>query len=130
MKKILFVDDEETILEIYRDLLDQKEYQVFTASDGFEALNLLEKNVIPVMFFDLNMPEMSGLELCQKIRDNNSISIINAITGYSSLFELEEIRDAGFDDYYKKPIRLDELIMVIEDCFDRMDRWNSYIKNE
>ena len=98
--------------------------------NGFDALEILDKNVIPVMFFDLNMPQMTGLELCEKIRQTNSISIINAITGYSSLFELEEIRSAGFDDYYKKPIRLDELMSVIETCFDKMDRWNSIYKNE
>ncbi len=130
MKKILFVDDEETILEIYEELLDKSEYKVYTALSGYDALKILDTNMISVMFFDLNMPQMSGLELCKKIRESNSISIINAITGYSSLFELEEIRDAGFDDYYKKPIHLNELIMVIESCFDKMDRWNSYIKND
>jgi CheY-like chemotaxis protein len=83
MRKILFVDDEEGILEIYRQLLDNTEYEVFTANNGKEALEIIEKNVIPLMFFDLNMPEMSGLELCETIRESNSISIINAITGYS-----------------------------------------------
>ena len=123
MRKILFVDDEEGILEIYRQLLDNTEYEVFTAKNGKEALEIIEKNVIPLMFFDLNMPEMSGLELCETIRESNSISIINAITGYSSLFELVEIRNAGFDDYFKKPMKLEKLLKVIEDCFERIDRW-------
>lgn len=123
MRKILFVDDEESILEIYRQLLDNTEYEVFTAANGKEALEIIEKNVIPLMFFDLNMPEMSGLELCETIRESNSISIINAITGYSSLFELVEIRNAGFDDYFKKPMELKKLLKVIEDCFEKIDRW-------
>ena len=123
MRKILFVDDEENILEIYQHLLADTEYEVFTAPDGFKALEIIENNIIPVMFFDLNMPEMSGLELCERIRESNSISIINAITGYSSLFELVEIRNAGFDDYFRKPIQLDKLLSVINDCFERIDRW-------
>lgn len=123
MRKILFVDDEEGILDLYSQLLDDTEYEVFTATDGFEALEIIENNVIPVMFLDLKMPKMSGIELCERIRESNSISIINAITGYSSLFELVEIRNAGFDDYFKKPIELEELLEVIKSCFEKIDRW-------
>ncbi len=123
MRKILFVDDEEGILDLYSQLLDDTEYEVFTATDGYKALEIIEKNVIPVMFLDLKMPKMSGIELCERIRESNSISIINAITGYSSLFELVEIRNAGFDDYFKKPIELDELLAVIKSCFEKIDRW-------
>jgi DNA-binding response OmpR family regulator len=39
------------------------------------------------------------------------------------LFELVEIRNAGFDDYFKKPMKLEKLLKVIEDCFERIDRW-------
>ncbi len=123
MRKILFVDDEEGILDLYNQLLDDTEYEVFTAKDGYEALEIIEKNVIPVMFLDLKMPKMSGIELCERIRESNSISIVNAITGYSSLFELVEIRNAGFDDYFKKPIELDDLLAVIKHCFEKIDRW-------
>jgi len=129
MRKILFVDDEESILEIYQHLLADTEYEVFIASDGFKALEIIENHIIPVMFFDLNMPEMSGLELCERIRESNSISIINAITGYSSLFELVEIRNAGFDDYFRKPIQLEKLMEVINDCFERIDRWEISFKD-
>ncbi|MBN2281736.1 MAG: response regulator [Candidatus Marinimicrobia bacterium] len=129
MRKILFVDDEESILDIYKNLLEDTDYEVFTAPDGFKALEIIEKNVIPVMFLDLNMPGMSGLELCERIRESNSISIINAITGYSSLFELVEIRNAGFDDYFKKPIRMEKLLEVIEDCFEKIDRWEINFKD-
>ncbi|MFP4547993.1 MAG: response regulator [Fidelibacterota bacterium] len=123
MRKILFVDDEEGILDLYSQLLDDTEYEVFTATDGYKALEIMEKNVIPVIFLDLKMPKMSGIELCERIRESNSISIINAITGYSSLFELVEIRNAGFDDYFKKPIELDDLLAVIKSCFEKIDRW-------
>ena len=91
MRKILFVDDEITILEIFKELLQNKDYEIFTALNGLEALSILEKHVIPVMFIDLNMPEISGLELCETIRQTNSISIINAITGYSSLGMLDSM---------------------------------------
>src|SRR6056297_2358753 len=124
MKKILFVDDEKDILEIYKQLLADTEYEVYVASDGYEALKIIEHHIIPLMFFDLNMPKMSGLELCEKIRESNSISIINAITGYSSLFQLVEVRNAGFDDYFKKPVEVERLLKVIDDCYEKIDRWN------
>ena len=57
-----------------------------------------------VMFLDIKLPGMSGIELCKKIRIENQIGIIHAITGYSNIYGLLECRAAGFDDFFVKPI--------------------------
>jgi CheY-like chemotaxis protein len=49
--------------------------------------------------------------------------VIYAITGWSGLFEIEECREAGFDDYFKKPISLDILFKSVEDAFEKLNRW-------
>src|SRR6056297_1705825 len=105
--KIIFVDDEEGLLELYTDIFEDSGYEIFTENRPSKALKTISKEGIQVMFFDLKMPEMDGLELCRKIREKNSIALIHAITGHSSFFELSEVREAGFDDYFNKPVNPD-----------------------
>jgi len=124
MEKILFVDDEKLLLEIYDGYANAQEYKVYTAQNGIDALDILENNRINVMFLDLKMPGMSGLELCKKIRENNPIALIYAITGFASLFELSDIREVGFDDYFKKPLNDKILLKTIDRSFKMLNRWS------
>ena len=121
--KILCVDDEPLILEIYESAFKEKGYTVFTAPGGKEALEILKKENIQVMFLDLKMPVMDGLELCRRIREDHPIACIYAVTGYGSLFELGDCREAGFDDYYTKPVKLETLYKIAEDAFEKIKRW-------
>jgi CheY-like chemotaxis protein len=123
-KKILVVDDEIHILSLFRDLFIDADYTVFTAESAEEALEILKKHSIMVMFLDLKLPGMSGLDLCKYIRKNNRISIIHAITGYSNLFGLLECRGAGFDDFFLKPVDLNILLKAAQDAFEKLERWN------
>ncbi|HCK98671.1 MAG TPA: response regulator [Candidatus Marinimicrobia bacterium] len=121
--KILCVDDEPMILEIYESAFKEKGYTVFTATRGEEALKILEKENIQVMFTDLKMPGMDGLELCRRIKKDNPIACIYAVTGFGSLFELSDCREAGFDDYFTKPVKLEALYKTVEDAFEKIERW-------
>ena len=75
------------------------------------------------MFIDLKLPKMDGVELCKQIRKDRPLAVIYAVTGYPSLFELAHCREAGFDDYFIKPIDLEVLLKASEDAFARIDRW-------
>jgi len=125
-KRILVVDDEVDVLKIYSDILKKAGYAVTSANSAEEALKILQKNNILAMFLDLNMPGMSGIELCKKIRKDKPISCIIAITGYTSIFELAECREAGFDDYFPKPIRIEMLIKAADDAFGKIERWKKW----
>ncbi len=122
-KKILVTDDEKAILMLFEKAFSRKGFEVRTASSAKEALALLENEEISVMFLDLNMPEMDGLKLCRQIKKNRPMSIIFAITGYASMFELVECRDVGFDDYFKKPVDLKKMIDATNDAFEKLNRW-------
>ena len=76
------------------------------------------------MFLDLNLPKMNGIDLCKKIRINNPVSMIYAITGYATIFEVFECRQAGFDDFFPKPFSAKIVMKAAEDAFDKIDRWN------
>ncbi|MDQ1270842.1 MAG: two-component system, OmpR family, response regulator VicR [Thermodesulfobacteriota bacterium] len=122
-KKILIVDDESPILRLLSQVFTKAGYEVFTAESGRDALKIIEENNIMVMFFDLNMPVMNGMELCKSVKSIKPMSIIYAITGYASLFELSECLDVGFEDYFKKPVNVSTLLKTAESAFEKVNRW-------
>ncbi|MBF0200751.1 MAG: response regulator [Desulfamplus sp.] len=122
-KRILIVDDEESICLLLKSALQTKGYTVFTAGEPASALEILDQNTILVMFIDLNLPEMTGVELCREIIKMNPLTIAYAITGYASHFELAECKGAGFEDYFRKPVRLIDVFNAAERAFEKLERW-------
>lgn len=105
--RILVVDDEPDILEFIEYNLYKEGYEVFKAENGKEALEIVEKIMPHLILLDVMMPEMDGLEVCRKLRDNSNYSdiIIAFLTAKSE--DLSQISgfDAGADDYIPKPIK-------------------------
>ncbi len=122
-KNILVVDDEEAIRGVFEQAFQKAGYIVHCAESAEEALEVLKQDNIQVMFLDLNLPGMNGTDLCKQIRKDKPIAIIHAVTGYTSLFELTDCREAGFDDYFTKPVDLKSLYKAAEDAFEKLDRW-------
>ncbi len=120
-KNILVVDDDKIILDILEGVFSRFGYAVRTAENAERALEILKEEEIRVMFLDINMPRMNGLELCQKIRKKYPRSIIYALTGNGSLLNLFEYRQAGFDDFFRKPMDLGALCRAAEDGFLKIE---------
>lgn len=124
-KTILVVDDDEMMRTVLSKLLTTAGYLVFAAADGAEALQLVRDHSIKVAFLDLNLPDMNGIALCREIRQANPVICCFAVTGHRSLFELAECREAGFEDYFVKPVRSHFLKSAAQYAFERVERWNS-----
>ena len=122
-RTILIVDDEVEILNMLKELFSIQGYKVLTAESSEKALDILRQDYVMVMFFDLKLPGMSGIDLCKQIRKENQIAIIHALTGYSNFFGLLECRRAGFDDFFTKPVNLPVLIEAAEHAFEKIERW-------
>ena len=122
---ILVVDDEVSILNLMKQAFTRAGYEVRLAGGAKEALEILNEEKIHVIFSDLNMPEMNGLELCRKIRKDMPMAIIVAMTGHASLFELADCREAGFDDYFIKPVSISSLVETAEKAFKKIERWTA-----
>lgn len=120
-KTILVVDDEESIRDILEKAFGRAGYMVRSAASAEEALDILGQENIQVMFLDLNLPEMNGVELCNQIRKNSPIAVIYAITGYALPFELADCREVGFDDYFVKPVKLKILLKAAQDAFEKLE---------
>ncbi len=123
VKRILVVDDEEAILSLLKQTFSMAGYEVLTALSAEDAVELLKVEKVNVMFFDLNLPGMDGIDLCRKVKDEMPMSIIYAVTGYATLFELAECRAAGFEDYFKKPVNISTLLKKAESAFEKLERW-------
>jgi len=122
-RKLLIVDDEDSIRNLFQSAFSDVGYEVHVAETGEQGLHILKTNDINLIFLDLKLFGMNGIELCQQMKKDKPISIIYAITGWTGLFEVEECREAGFDDYFTKPIQLDILFKAVEDAFEKLDRW-------
>ncbi len=122
-KKILFVDDEEGILDMLEKLFSRANYTVRCAESAEKALDILRQESIMVMVLDLKLPGMNGVELCKHIRKQNPVCIIYALTGYANLFNLLECRGAGFDDFFVKPVNPEVLLKAFQEAFEKIERW-------
>jgi len=71
----------------------------------------------------LRCPGMNGVDLCREIRKQYPMAIPYAVTGYASLFELTDCRDAGFEDYFTKPASLSDLLDAAAHAFKKLARW-------
>jgi len=125
-RTILVVDDEKSIRDLMSEAFRGAGYDVLSAASGEEALEVVRRHHVQVMFLDLKLPGMNGVELCRRIRKETPLACLYAMTGYISLFELAACREAGFDDYFTKPVKLQALFKAAEQAFDKMRRWKNY----
>jgi response regulator RpfG family c-di-GMP phosphodiesterase len=127
-KTILFVDDEETILEIASEHFQNLGYQVLTAKNGREAVITFEEanHIIDCCFTDINMPEMDGLELAEYLRTYDNTIPVVIMTGYPSLDNTLQTLKNGLVDFLVKPVNLEQMTI----CLQRVLRERElFIKN-
>ena len=120
--KILLVDDEPDILEIVGYNLKNEGYQVYTANNGLEALNSAKKITPNLILLDIMMPEMDGIETCEKIRAIKSLenTLIAFLTARNEDYSQVAGFDAGADDYITKPIKPKVLIGKVKSLLRRL----------
>ncbi len=120
--KILLVDDEKDILEIVGYNLTQEGYQIFTASNGKEAIIKAKKELPQLIILDVMMPEMDGIEACENIRKIPELqdTIITFLTARSEDYSQVAGFDAGADDYIAKPIKPKVLVSKVKALLRRL----------
>lgn len=112
-KKILVVEDELKILEVVTSLMKKQGYEVYQAEDGKKALEIFNNNEISLIILDLMLPDISGEEICMKIREKSRVPII-MLTAKVDEGNLLRGLDIGADDYITKPFSLRELVARVK----------------
>lgn len=113
IETILFVDDEESILEIAAEYFQKRGYRVITANNGREAVSLLKKEKVDCCFTDINMPEMDGLELAEHIRQHDNTIPVIIMTGYPSVDNTIRTLKNGVVDFLIKPVKLNQMELCV-----------------
>ena len=120
--KILLVDDEPDILEIVGYNLSSEGYQVFTAKNGVDAIAKAKKEIPHLIILDVMMPEMDGIETCERIRKMPDLSetIITFLTARGEDYSQVAGFEAGADDYITKPIKPKLLVSKVKALLRRL----------
>jgi len=119
--KVLVIDDSKTIRRTAETLLTKEGCQVFTATDGFDALSKIADHEPDIVFVDIMMPRLDGYETCSLIK-NHSVFRSTPVIMLSSkdgLFDRAKGRIVGSEQYLTKPFTKDELIGAIERHVER-----------
>ncbi len=105
--KVLIVDDEEDIIEFLRYNLEKEGFKVFTALDGKEAIEIAHKEEPHLIILDIMMPEMDGIEVCEKLRSNEDFkdTLITFLTARGEAYTQISALESGGDDFISKPIK-------------------------
>ncbi|MDD3411963.1 MAG: response regulator transcription factor [Eubacteriales bacterium] len=112
MSKILIVEDEQKIARFVQLELEHEGYEVQTAYDGRSGLNLCESWQPDLMILDLMLPELSGIEVCRRLRQHSDMPII-MLTAKDDVSDKVMGLDMGADDYMTKPFAIEELLARI-----------------
>ncbi|KTD88583.1 response regulator transcription factor [Paenibacillus etheri] len=125
---ILMVDDEAEIIQLMNIYFNNEGYRLLQASNGLEALEILQSQQVDLIVLDLMMPEMDGLQACMKIRETNPIPIIMLSAKGQDIDKISGL-SIGADDYVTKPFNPLELIARIKSQLRRMNQFNSAAAN-
>jgi two-component system nitrogen regulation response regulator NtrX len=107
--KLLFVDDEQDILDNFEDIFSGTAEKIFQATSGLEALDILRTQAIDAVVVDICMPKMDGLELLEKVRQFNVTIPFIVVTGFGDKENAVRALRLGAFDFIDKPIKVDVL---------------------
>lgn len=114
-KRILVVDDDQTLRLVIQELLEDEAYEIDTAIDGLDALDQLDhqRNVYDVILLDLSMPRMDGLQVLQKIQQQGSSPLRSIIALSADEEALQQAVGSGIYNTLKKPFDLETLLALV-----------------
>jgi len=116
-KKVLIAEDSSVIQNLTKRILTAQNFEIESAKNGNQVLDLLNKKNYDAILMDINMPGMDGMECARQIRalgdeSKKSIPII-AITGNAMNYSIDDFKEAGINEYIQKPLNYDELVTTL-----------------
>ena len=113
MFQILIVEDDKELSQLFQKVLEKNGYQVKSASDGAQALEVLDKEYIDLIISDIMMPVMDGYELVSELRSAGYQIPVLMITAKGSFDDMRQGFFSGSDDYMVKPVNINELVLRV-----------------
>lgn len=119
MAKILVIDDEKAIRRSIREILEFEKHKVEEAEEGMMALNMALKNEYDIILSDIKMPKLDGIELLQKLIENNVPSTVIIMSGHGTIETAVDAVKKGAYDYLAKPIDLNRLLVCVRNALEK-----------
>ncbi len=113
--KILVIDDQTELRRLFARVLTEMGHEVSTATGGLQGLAKIRKNPPDILFLDIRMPHMDGLECLRRIRKIKRKFVVVVMTGYGDIRSAQEAMRLGADEYISKPFDLDDLKGLVND---------------
>jgi two-component system response regulator PilR (NtrC family) len=117
--RILIVEDEKSMREVLKILLEGERYEVVSASDGLEGLSYLTNDIFDLVITDIKMPKVDGFELLKKTKEISPDTIVIMITAFGTTEAAIEAMKSGAYDYINKPFKIDEIRLIVEKALEK-----------
>ena len=119
-KTVLIVEDNELNMKLFDDLLTAHGYQTLKTKDGLKVLELARHHKPDLILMDIQLPEVSGLEVTKWLKNDDQLKIIPvvAVTAFAMKGDEQKMRDGGCEDYISKPISIGHFMQVIKKYLD------------
>lgn len=119
MARILVIDDERSIRNTLKEILEYEKFEVDVAEDGFEGLEKIENSHFDVVLCDIKMPKMDGIEVLAKIQEKDPDATVVMISGHGTIDTAVEAIKKGAFDFISKPLDLNRLLITIRNATDK-----------
>jgi DNA-binding response OmpR family regulator len=113
-KNIVIVDDEDDIRSLLKEAFSKNGYNVYLAENGLRLVAILRSQDVNAVLLDINMPWLSGFQLCKSIKNDSKLKHIKVIYLSGHIRDEKECFDTGCDDIIKKPFKVSEVIEKVE----------------
>jgi len=119
-KTVLIVEDNELNMKLFDDLLSAHGYNTVKTRDGRDAVDLVRKHMPDLIVMDIQLPEISGIEVTQMLKAEEALKHIPviAVTAFAMKGDEEKIRAGGCEDYIAKPISVPQFIQTVKKYLD------------
>jgi len=117
--KILVVEDEKSMREVLKILLDGENYEVMTASDGLEGLSSLDKDIFDLVITDMKMAKADGFQVLKKVKEISPDTIVIMITAFGTRETAIEAMKLGAYNYINKPFNIDEIRLIVKRAIEK-----------
>jgi len=118
MNTILIIDDEPGVRSVLKDILEDENYHVFTADNGYAGLALLEKEAIDLVILDVWMPNMGGIDVLKKIKETYPFTEVIMISGHANIDLAVKAVKLGAFDFLEKPLSLDRVLTLTRNALE------------
>jgi two-component system response regulator PilR (NtrC family) len=116
---ILIIEDEQSMREVLKILLEEEDYYIASASDGQEGIEFIKKDIFDLVITDIKMPKADGFEVLKKVKEISPDTIVIMITAFGTTESAIEAMKQGAYDYINKPFKIDEIRLIVKKAFEK-----------